>query len=297
MASVEVLLDEFNSNIVVDRDPQPAGGDSGQDTRRLRQGITFGEFKHLPKKAPPAQRQPKSDPDAVLKSFNTWAFKREQPSSPHLLVKAVTAAITAQRPLPFVLYWGKGPRSHVDAPDLACLDYLAAFAGRVGKTHAPGATIKLIFTDTHARLNGHAEQNMAAYFDAIDAVARARGFESCRLGQITDAYRCAADAAEDEMPSQAIQESLAACAAKWYRGGGTADQGALAYYRANMVERRAVELAFPDAIFITFNGSDFCELLPENLPIFHMYSLRRGVAVKPWFLPADSHEPTMTPAL
>jgi hypothetical protein len=74
---------------------------------------------------------------------------------------------------------------------------------------------------------------------------------------------------------------------KWYRGEGTCEQGAAKYYRMNMVERRAVELAFPRSIFITFNGSKLRGLLPERLPIFHMYSLRRGVAVKPWFLPAE----------
>jgi hypothetical protein len=53
-----------------------------------------------------------------------------------------------------------------------------------------------------------------------------------------------------------------------------------------MIEKRAVEFAFPRSIFITFNGSEFRSLLPKSLPIFYMYSLRRGVSVKPWFLPA-----------
>jgi len=57
------------------------------------------------------------------------------------------------------------------------------------------------------------------------------------------------------------------------------------YYRMNMVEKRAVEIAFPRSIFVTFNGSEFRCLFPEQLPIFYMYSLRRGVSVKPWFLP------------
>src|SRR5260370_41864797 len=55
----------------------------------------------------------------------------------------------------------------------------------------------------------------------------------------------------------------------------------------NMVERRAVELAFPRSIFITFNCSELRSLFPEHLPIFYMYSLRRGTGVKPWFLPPE----------
>ena len=61
-----------------------------------------------------------------------------------------------------------------------------------------------------------------------------------------------------------------------------------------MVEKRAVELAFPNSIFVTFSPSEFRYLFPDTLPIFYMYSLRRGTGVKPWFLKEDGtayHEP------
>ena len=54
-----------------------------------------------------------------------------------------------------------------------------------------------------------------------------------------------------------------------------------------LVQKRAVELAFPHAIFITFNGSEFRCLFPDRMPIFYMYSLKRGVSAKPWFLPDE----------
>ncbi len=78
-----------------------------------------------------------------------------------------------------------------------------------------------------------------------------------------------------------------ASAEKWYNGGGTVEEGALRYLRMNLIEQRVVERAFPDAIFVTFNGSELRGLFPRQLPIFYMYSLRRGMAVKPWFLPAE----------
>jgi hypothetical protein len=81
---------------------------------------------------------------------------------------------------------------------------------------------------------------------------------------------------------------LTVSARKWYRGPGGPEQGALIYYRTNLVERVAVELAFPHSIFLTFNGSEFRGLFPEHLPIFYMYSLRRGISIKPWFLPEDA---------
>jgi hypothetical protein len=88
-----------------------------------------------------------------------------------------------------------------------------------------------------------------------------------------------------------VLAKLGACAAKWFRGEGTANEGAARYLQMNMVEKRAVQFAFPRSIFVTFNGSEYRCLFPERMPIFYMYSLRRGMAVKPWFLPVPQTPP------
>jgi hypothetical protein len=233
----------------------------------------------------PSDKQP--DPAKVLSAFNTWAFKREQPADPQLMLQLVAESIAVGAPISFVLYWGKGPRCRIGQPDIECLDYLAAFARRVGEAYEPGAAIKLIFTDTHAELNGHSPQTLRSYFHDIADAARQRGFDTCWLGALTRAAgAAAADAIDDASPDMLGQ--LADSAKKWYRGEGTPEDGARKYFRMNMIERRAVELAFPRSIFVTFNAGKLRELFPQRLPIFYMYSLRRGVAVKPWFLPGDA---------
>jgi hypothetical protein len=225
----------------------------------------------------------------VLHSFNTWAFKREQPADPHLMLQFISEAIALDAPVPFILYWGKGPRSNLGMPDIQCLDYLAALARRVRAVHPRGAAIKLIFTDTHAALNGHSPASMRGYFGETDIKARQHGFDTCWLSHIIRAAEATtiSDPADDALPEEMLRR-LAESARKWYRGEGTAEQGALQYYRMNMVEKRAVEIAFPRAIFITFNGSDLRSLFPTRLPIFFMYSLRRGMSVKPWFVASDA---------
>src|SRR5258708_39909523 len=52
----------------------------------------------------------------VLRSFDTWAFKREQPADPHLMLQFISEAIALDAPVPFVLYWGKGPRCNLGTP-------------------------------------------------------------------------------------------------------------------------------------------------------------------------------------
>lgn len=195
--------------------------------------------------------------------------------------------MNAGRPIEFVLYWGKGSRTHLAAPEYDCLDFLAAMARRIGEGYAPGASIRLICTDTHALLNGYSRNNISSYFSAVGEAASRRGFQWCLLGDLTRgqsgniAYACPAS-----RPERTIQQ-LERSAARWYKGTGKPVDGAIAYYDLNMTEKRAVELEFPDAIFITFSGSDLRELFPERLPVFYMYSVRKGVSVKPWFIDDD----------
>jgi hypothetical protein len=233
-------------------------------------------------------------PEKILQAFNTWAFKREQPDNPPRMVQVIAEATRSGKPVPFVLYWGKGPRNWLGEHDTACLDYLAALARRVRDVYEPGASFKLILTDTHAVLNGHSSQNIERYFNAVEAAARERGFEACWLGELVFAVE-AADAVEasaDEPVSKQTLEKLGLCAAKWFRGEGTPEEGAARYYQMNMVEKQAVQFAFPSSIFVTFNGSEYRCLFPERMPIFYMYSLKRGFSVKPWFLPADASPST-----
>jgi L-tyrosine isonitrile synthase len=233
-----------------------------------------------------ARRLHTTSPEKILQAFNTWSFKREQPDSPALLLEAVSGAVRFGQPVPFVLYWGKGPRCGLGEPDTTCLDYLASMSERVQRVYEPGTSFKLIFTDSHATLNGHTPEKMNAYFGAIGRAAQDRGFETCRLSDlVSTAESAGAIHLTDEAISDEMLERLGACAAKWFRGEGTVEEGAVRYLHMNMIEKRAVQYAFPRSIFVTFNGSEFRSLFPERMPIFYMYSLRRGTSVKPWFLP------------
>jgi L-tyrosine isonitrile synthase len=238
------------------------------------------------------KRQPAKipKPEKILQSFNTWAFKREQPDNVEAMLRTIADAVKNNRPIQFALYWGKGPRDCLDTPDVACLDYLSALVRRVNAVYPPGAAVRLVFTDTHAALNGHSPQSMHQYFGSVAAAASAHGFACCGLGELV---RKAAAAGVThappgvELPDHARQK-LIACAGRWFHGEGTSEEGALRYFRMNLIEKQAIEIAFPSAIFVTFNGSEFRSLFPDRLPIFYMYSLRRGVSAKPWFLSSEA---------
>ncbi|MGB6537537.1 MAG: hypothetical protein WBF58_16425 [Xanthobacteraceae bacterium] len=229
-----------------------------------------------------------SKAEMVLRAFNTWSFKREQPSDTQLMLRMITDAVVAQQPLRFVLYWGKGPRCEAAAPEVQCMDFLAALASRVAAVHPCGATMVLILTDTHAELNGHCREDIGRYFGEIEKMAEKHRFQTRWLGQLVSATGVSAtDVPAQEADAEEMLTRLLPSAQKWYHGPGTVREGALTYLRMNLVEQRAVERAFPGSIFVTFNGSDLRALFPRQLPIFYMYSLRRGFGVKPWFLPCE----------
>jgi len=220
----------------------------------------------------------------IVQSFNTWAFKREQPSDPGLLTRFVGRAVMRRQPVSFVLYWGKGPRIDLEHYDTQCMDYLAALAGKVKAAYPMGASMSLVLTDTHATHNGHSAHAIAKYFSAIETEAEKRGFDCYLLGDLTEAagHGLRVDSAE---PTEEVLQTLARSAERWYRGGGSTIEGARAYYAMNMLEKRVIEHFFPSSIFATFNGRESRPLFPDALPIFYMYSLKRGTSVKPWFLP------------
>jgi hypothetical protein len=224
----------------------------------------------------------------IVQSFNTWAFKREQPSDLALLVRFVTRAVMRQQPLSFVFYWGKGPRSEVESYDTQCLDYLASFAARIRSSYAMGAAISLVLTDTHAALNGHPPHEMARYFSEVETEAQKRAFDCYLMSELTQAAGRGIRA-DDSEPSDEVLQQLARSAMRWYRGAGTPERGAREYYAMNMLEKRVIEHFFPASIFATFNGREHRELFPDSLPVFYMYSLKRGTSVKPWFLPETTN--------
>jgi hypothetical protein len=189
-----------------------------------------------------------------------------------------------QEPLSFVLYWGKGPRSAIESFDVQCLDYLAALVARVQAAYGRGAAVSLVLTDTHATLNGYPGQQITSYFSQVEHEAGKRGFDCYLLSELTEAAGRSVRA-QDTQPSQETLSQLVRSAMRWYRGEGTPEDGAKRYYAMNMVEKQVIELFFPSSIFVTFNGREHRDLFPDKLPIFFMYSLKRGTSVKPWFLP------------
>ena len=58
-----------------------------------------GSDAHSRRRRPATAVRRENAAEKVLRSFNTWAFKREQPSDPHLMQQVISHAITQGKPL------------------------------------------------------------------------------------------------------------------------------------------------------------------------------------------------------
>ena len=226
-----------------------------------------------------------SDSDEVLKAFNTWAFKREQPYDISLLRSFVSHAVRKEVPVSFIAYWGKGPRNEIADPDLQCLPYLQQMMHRIDTIHKPRSELHLLLTDSHARLNDHKARSINKYFKAAEAAAHQRGFSSCRLQSPTAYMQLAPKmifSQDLEHPKELLVE-LKKSSTKWHQGGKSVGVGAKRSFDMNIVKRRVIEKICLTSVSITLDSSDTCVLFPNKLPSFYMYSIKNGVDLRPWF--------------
>ena len=222
-------------------------------------------------------------PEIVLKAFNTWAFKREQPDNPDLLLRCIRSACAALAPITFVLYWGRGPRTLAAGSERECLVFLEKLGEGIRRCYAPGTLVRLIFTDTHAALNGFDARETKAYFQSVgEEVRLRRGFDIVYLSEIIRRLEGSVQV-RPIFANDRLLSALNASAGRWYHGPGGQGSGSLRYLAQNALEKAVVAREFPHAIFLTFNSSLYRPLLPDAMPIFYAYSLRKGCSVKPWF--------------
>lgn len=219
----------------------------------------------------------------ILDSFNTWRFKREQPKTEAKLFEVILRAVRSKKPIQFVMYWGKGEREFAGEKEQSAILYLQEMAEAIREKYATGVNITFVLTDTHAELNGHTKSHIENYFDSVRKLAQEAGFKTSYLSELAsfDEQRLIEKKniveINKELEKHLVQSSTRHC--KRY----DAETGAKLYYLQNQIEKVEIEKSFADNIFLTYNGSEFDDILPIGLPTFYMYSLEKGKSVKPWF--------------
>jgi len=220
----------------------------------------------------------------IVEQFNTWSFKREQPNDNAAMQKVVDEAVADNKPIPFVLYWGKGEKNKIDKPEIDALNMLKSISDRIGTVYKSGAEFTLILTDTHAQLNGFSDGETKQYYQSVKDLADKQGMKCIFMSKIADFdLDSLVSQSKEVQVNNEVLAILEESSEKHYKRSSDHLLGAKLYYLQNQIERAEVAKQFPNHIFITYSGSVLNDIFPK-LPIFYMYSTEKGTSVKPWFV-------------
>jgi acyl-CoA synthetase (AMP-forming)/AMP-acid ligase II len=228
----------------------------------------------------------------LLGRLDTWKFKRAQPSEREQILARIQAGLLSGRGIAFVAYWGCGTRDGLVEVDHQALERLKEFVALAERQPYFRATLTLILTDVHAAINGKERTRAARYFGQVAAAAREHGFATVWLSELWRRAGFELDAflaGELKPPQPALASSeefykgLVERAAK-HSELRAPEEAARLYYDACQLDAVAVERAFGDAVFLTYNGPDARPTLPR-LPTMYLYSYKHKRTEKPWFMP------------
>jgi len=227
----------------------------------------------------------------IVASFNTNRYVRHRLQPDNLVHDAVQRFVCRSEPVRFVKYWGAGNRGDLAEPDHMAISRLVAMLDEIRAQYKPGATLTLIFTYPHARLNQKDTQCVERYFAQIKKMVLPLEFETVSGAEIwtdggLDLERVVAEAATAEFTHHwkccPIRDDLIAQAGK-HSNGCSPETAARQYYCACQLETPLFEKTFPHAVFLTYNKNTHLQLLP-NLPMVHLHSIKKNTARKPWFV-------------
>lgn len=220
----------------------------------------------------------------ILDTFNVWQFKREQPHTAPKIQEKILEHVKEDTPVSFIMYWGKGKKEISGNTEVQALKYLCKMLDKVKEKHEPGTSLTIIFTDTHAKLNGYSEREIKTYFDSVKKQISDYGFNFLSLSELVTYDENELMEKIDKLKiKNSFLANLEKSSFKHFRRGANTKLGAKLYFLQNQKEKGELEKVFPDSIFLTYNGSDLNAIFPLKLPVFYMYSLKKGTSVKPWF--------------
>jgi hypothetical protein len=189
----------------------------------------------------------------------------------------------------FVQYWGCGNREVIADPDREALERLKEYTALADRPPYAVSRVVLIFTDVHAMING--KQRWESYFAQIRDYARKLDFETVWLSDLwqQSGFDRQAFLAGKLTPPENGRGSFAEFQAQLVQRAEkhseihSAEDAARIYYDACQFDAVAVENAFKDAVFLTYNGPESHFTLPR-LPTMYVYSYKRKRTEKPWFM-------------
>jgi len=212
----------------------------------------------------------------------------------------------------FVKYWGASNKSALDNYDYDALLNLFGFVRVVEKEYKMNVQLTLVFTDTHALLNGYSRDGYREYYKQLRSILNKFNYIHIFMSDIIKPYlrlQGMEDTSKlitflinrskkDEMLAtlkrtdsfQLLKRSASKHSCRYFESQrygdwsfDTPDQSAYAYILLNQIEAAYIGTKFLQNIFLTYMSESETELIAPHLPSVQLFSYRSGIRSRPWF--------------
>lgn len=214
--------------------------------------------------------------------------------------------------LRFIKYWGASDKQCTDKYDLKALLMVFGLLRVIEKQYEMDAHITLIFTDTHATLNGYSADCCKRYFKDIGNVLNEFNYshilmsevlrpfiKSEKLKSMRDVLNLIIDKnLKYDIPSflngrisfDRLRISASKYSSRFYNSKefddlkfDSIDQAAYIYIKLNQIEKEYVEKKYANHIFLTYTSDEEKEFIAPELTTLQIFSYGKNMRGRPWF--------------
>jgi hypothetical protein len=230
-----------------------------------------------------------SDPAAALaRLYAVRFFRSRYPITPDLCELVSRAAQATPPELRALYIWGAHEKEVPDQADQDTLSHLRSLLLRMESVLGLTVSLQVVIADVHGTLNQVSPERSGRYAAAISNHMRERGWH---VQWMSDLWRDA-EITLERVEEVAVGLDVASDAPRLLRfsgrhfRGSSADEGARRYLAARLLERPVLSRHFRDHIYLTPVEPSLDFVQPE-LPIFHVWTRKKGCSAKPWFTTAE----------
>jgi L-tyrosine isonitrile synthase len=225
------------------------------------------------------------DLQAQIDSFCIWlnqsGYLRAATSSRSDVGLRLRDLMVTESPLNFVLYWGVWKRPQLNRSAIRLISRLEEFRSQAVATLGIPTQVQIVFTDTHAAINGVDQETIAkGRVELTKAVPQS--FQVCSMSSLVQPSNFIVTWEPDSNSKQRRVADLLVDQANKLFGEDAAAERASKYYVANIKEAPSVAVRWPLGIFLHYGLPELKVMLP-SLPILYCLAGAKGSSKKPWF--------------
>lgn len=226
--------------------------------------------------------------EKVYRVITKRKFNRGKPLNSEEIRIRITQSIQRSKSIPFIAFWGVGPKNMHDVHDEKTCAFFQAIHKEVQEIYTPGIEYTFIFADKHGIHNGYEGVDIQSYIESMKELFRFYDYRWVILSDYWDCYNISIKKIERELSTKrsgwwdvVVNKEVMEKNALHCNITHSPREAAMSYYVMRNLEKSMLETEFPESIFHAFSDPKLANVLP-NMPTLYLYA-REGWSNAPWF--------------